>query len=692
MKLINNLFSKKKTCIIAEKYSVALDYSRALNCAKKDNRFENNEYVIVWTDGHICTLYDPEDYDKKYNKWNLGDLPIDPNGFWIKVRGGKEKRLKEIKEIIEREDIKKICIATDSAREGNLIGEYLLRVINNKKPEFRAMINSYKKSDIIKGIKEMQALSSDEVKNMTLAAQARDEIDWLVGTNLSRLYSVLYKRQYYVGRCKTVILNLICKREDEINSAEQKIYYTITNNFKSLDGYEYTGLLQADISDESQANKIKDELENKEGNITNIIKEIKNVAPPQLLNLNDLIIVCSNRFGYAAEETYVLAQKLYEEFKLISYARTDSRHIKKSMMEDIKDTLNVLNNKKIQMTNPNSFKLFEARCVDDEKVIEHTAIIPLKVENLDSIYKELSIKEKNMYGIIVDNFVSNFLEDYIYESFCVETTVNKYKFITHIKNTLNNGWRGEINKDNENKLTLKENNIVKSNEILIEKKLSKLPERYIDGDLFSILDNPARFVKDKVFKDILKNQGIGTNATRALLLKDLIKHRYVTREKKYLIPTTDGLDLIRDVKTNNLKDPVFTAEVEKKLQDIQNGKLSKDIVINDIRNFIKQHVNELKVEAKNNEKEKKVYGICPKCKEGKIVNAAEKGYGCTNLKIKGCRFFISKYILGTEIGRDQVENILTNGETDVMQFNGKDGTFSAKIILDKQSNTKFSRG
>lgn len=690
MKLLKNLFGKNKTCIIAEKYSVALDYSRALNCEKKENCFESKEYVIVWTDGHICTLYNPEDYDKKYTKWNLEDLPIDPNGFWIKVRKGKEKRLKEIKQIIGREDITQVCISTDSAREGNLIGEYLLRVIDNKKPEFRAMINSYKKSDIIKGIKEMKALNLSEVKNMTLAAQARDEIDWLIGTNLSRLYSLIYKRNYYVGRCKSVILNLICKKEDEINNSEQRIYYTVTNHFKTLEGDEYKGSLQLDIDNSSMANKVKNELENKKGEITQIVKEIKNIQPQQLLNLNDLIIVCSNKFGYAAEDTYVLAQKLYEEFKLISYSRTDSRYIKKSMMEDMNNTIKTLNNSKIAAIQQNGFKLFEERCVDDEKVIEHTAIIPLKIENLEVVYKELSEKEKNVYDIIVDNFLSNFLEDYVYESINIETTVDIYKFITHIQNSLNLGWRIGINKENECIIKLKENSIVDSLEIKIEKKLSKLPERYTDADLFAILENPAKFVKDKVFKDILKDQGIGTNATRALLVKDLIKNGYIIRNGKYIVPTVDGLDLIRDIKTDKLKDPHFTAEIEQKLKSIQDGKLNKDIIMNEIRVFIKNHINEIKMN--HVEKETKVIGICPKCTSGKIVVAGNKGYGCTNLKVSGCRFYISKDILGANIDRTQAGKLILNGETDLMQFEGKEGPFTAKIILDKQCNTKFTRG
>lgn len=691
MGLFKNIFNKNKTCIIAEKYSVALEYSRAFNCDRGDNCFQNSNYIIVWTDGHLCTLYNPEDYNDKYKVWKLEDLPIDPNGFWVKVRQGKQKRLKEIKEIINKKDITKVCIATDSAREGNLIGEYLLMVIENKKPVYRAMINSYGKEEIIKGIKEMKLANVPEVKNMTLAAQARDEIDWLIGTNLSRAYSLIYKRKYYVGRCKSVILNLLCKKEDEINSAEQKIYYTMSSEFITSEGEKYKGLLQMEITSEVMAKKIKNEVEKVKGEITKIVKDVKTVPPAQLLNLNDLIIVCSDRFDYTSKETYDISQKLYEEYKLISYARTDSRYIKKSMLQDVKDTLESLNSKKVErIKDKNNINLFETRCVNDEKVIEHSAIIPLKIEKekLEKIYSELQEKEKNVYDLIVDNFVCNFLEDYVYESYSVETTVNAHKFITHIQRPITIGWRVEQSCDNNN-MNLKETIQVSSSKINIEKKLSSLPERYTTATLFGILADPARFVKDKVYKDILKEQGIGTNATRALLIEDLIKNEYIIREERFIIPTVDGLDIIRDIKTDNLKNPYFTAEIEKKLQDVQEGTLNKDIVINEVRNFIKSHIDELKKDYV--EPELKLIGICPKCKSGKIVKAGDKGYGCTNLKALGCRFYISKEILGASIDQEQVKKLINNNKTDIMQFKGKDGLFTARIILDKQSNTKFSR-
>ena len=235
-----NIFKKnnKKICVIAEKADVARRYAEVLGCVKNNGYFENDKYIIVWTNGHVATLYDPEDYDIKYKNWNMDHLPIMPNGFWIKVRKNKINIVELIKKQVYREDVKSVCIATDSAREGCLIGEYLLMVIENKKPVYRVMISAPNEIEILRGFKNMEP--EERYRNLTAAAQARDEVDWLIGCNFSRGYSVLEKKKYYIGRCKTVILNLLCKREDEIKNTEQRVYYGITSNFTNDDN-NYSG-------------------------------------------------------------------------------------------------------------------------------------------------------------------------------------------------------------------------------------------------------------------------------------------------------------------------------------------------------------------------------------------------------------------------------------------------------------------
>lgn len=681
MGIFDNFINRKKTCVIAEKFSVASEYAKALNCKNGENCFEGKKYVIIWTDGHICTLYSPEDYDMKYKKWSLDDLPIDPNGMWIKARKGKEFKFRLIKNILERDDIDRVCIATDSAREGNLIAEYVLRLAENKKPVYRAMIaTTGEKREILDGFKKMK--KNNEYKNMTEAAETRDMIDWLIGCNFSRAYSLINNKKYYVGRCKTVILSFLCKREEEILNTRQKIYYSISGSFDNS-GSIYQGNLDRNLEKELDTiNLLK--LKNKPGKIIDVESQRKSKKPPLLLNLNELIIESNRRYGYSAEDVYDISQKLYEEHKLITYARTDSQYVTVSMVDTLIETALALTKFKGIEKIVNK-ELFIKRCVDDDKVTEHPAITPINYDYDVFIkkYKNLEEKAKNIYDLIVNIFINNFFGDFIYDSYKIITRIDDENFITNKISVIELGWQDR--KEEIADMTFKVGDKIICKNIIVEKKLTRLPVRYTDASLFKLLANPSRFVEDKEYKKILQDQGIGTDATRALLLRDLINQEYVLRKEKYLIPSSEGIELIRSIKTDNLKEPYYTAEIEKQLQKIENGEINKDVVINDVRKFIAGHITDLKEEVN---KSTVFFGVCPICKKGKIVSAGEKGYGCTNLKTTGCRFYLSKNIMGTNITAEQLKKLINSMETDMLVFNGKKGKFKARIVLDG-GKTKF---
>ncbi|WP_027633415.1 type IA DNA topoisomerase [Clostridium hydrogeniformans] len=687
MGIFNKIKNKlnSKMVVIAEKYSAAEEYASVLKCEKRDGFFEGQKYFIVWSDGHLCTLYDPEDYNKKFKKWELEDLPIIPNGFWIKTRHGKKNKLDLIKKLVYREDVDRVCIATDSAREGNLIGDYILMAIENKKPVYRVMINALNRKDILEGFKNIKL--ANDFEGLSLAAQARDEIDWLIGCNLSRLYSLVNRKKYYIGRCKTVILSIICKKEEEINAHEQKVYYSIHGMFTSLN-CNYSGVLSSTIYNKNEADKILNSIEGHPGIVKKVTKDLKILEPDNLFNLNDLIREANRRFGYASDYTYYVSQDLYEKHKIISYARTDCRKVKNSNIDDIKMTLNCIKfgNFRDKICDIKGLEIFISRCVDDSKVVEHTAIIPLPNDNITAIYNSLNESERNIYNLIVNNFIDNFIEDYKYESILVETEVKGYKFITKGRRVIENGWNYNATNDY---IEISEGDNVICRKVIIDKKISKAPQRYTDNTLFELLENPGRFVEDKKLKNILKDNGIGTNATRALILRDLIKNEYIIREGKYILPSVDGQELIRCLKTEKLTEPFFTAEIEEQLQLIEDGKLGKDELIKKTISFIYEHVQGVKKEFDIKE-EKKIVCKCPLCKTGNIVKAADKGFGCTNLKLIGCRFYISNLILGANIDRDQVIKLVNNGETDSLIFNGSKGTFRAKIIWDGNV-TKFKK-
>lgn len=689
-----NIFKKnnKKICVIAEKADVARRYAEVLGCVKNNGYFENDKYIIVWTNGHVATLYDPEDYDIKYKNWNMDHLPIMPNGFWIKVRKNKINIVELIKKQVYREDVKSVCIATDSAREGCLIGEYLLMVIENKKPVYRVMISAPNEIEILRGFKNMEP--EEKYRNLTAAAQARDEVDWLIGCNFSRGYSVLEKKKYYIGRCKTVILNLLCKREDEIKNTEQRVYYGITSNFTNDDN-NYSGKLLGEIYTFEEAENVKC-LSGKMGVITSIESETRIIAPDPLFNLNDLLRMANRRYGYISEDTYKIAQSLYEKYKLISYSRTDSNYIRESMIDEIKLTLKCIKNGKFELEKSgiNNIKTFIRRCVDDNKVIEHSAIVPLPMdkEQFLNTLKELPEKEKNIYMLIIENFLANFKDDYVYENKRILTDMDSFNFITNIHIPIEPGWK--LNKDYKStnlELNIKEGNIVKCEDIRVEKKLSKLPSRYNDDTLLAILENPGKFVKDKKMKDLLKEHGIGTDATRALLIQDLVNKGYIVREQRDIIPTVQGQELIAAIKNEKLKQPFFTAEIEEQLQLIQSGQLSKDKLIKNVMHFISEEISVVKNSYDSKPKYEAIGG-CPRCGVGRIMeNKDGKGYGCTNLKNKNnpCRFYLAKKILGVDIDKIQAKKLIIDRETDIFTFIGSKGPFKAKIILDKNNNTQF---
>lgn len=682
-----NKFFNKKILVIAEKYDVARLYAETLNCKSMKGYFEGDKYVIVYTNGHIATLYNPEDYNNKFKYWRIEDLPILPNGFWVKVRENRRSIVGVIKQQLNREDITAVCIATDSAREGNLIGEYLLMAIENKKKVYRVMISAPNKKSIIKGFKEMEA--AEKYKNLTIAAQARDEVDWIIGVNLSRAYSAAFKRKYYIGRCKTVILSLLCKKEDEILNSKQKIYYKVMGSFSS-DKCSYMGKYDTEVNTLDEANVLKN-LIGYSGKIEKIYSETKSVSPERLFNLNDLLRAANRRYGYASEETYNLAQNLYEKYKLISYARTDSHYIKSDMVNEIKKTLICIKNGKLLQKNCdiNNMKAFTKRCVDDSKVSEHSAIVPLNIEKDEykKVMGEIPSKELNIYKLIVENFINNFFEDYIYESKKIITKIDSYKFITNVQVPISLGWK--TSESEVIRLDLKEGDRVNCNDISIEKKLTSLPARYNDDMLLAILENPSRFVEDKIRRDLLKEHGIGTDATRALLIQDLIDKEYVIRKGREIIPTMSGQDLIAALKSDKLKEPFFTAEIEEQLQLIEEGKKDKDELIKWVMKLVEEEVNVLKDMCGN----VRTIGVCPKCHTGSIVETKDgNGYGCTNLKESiNCRFYIAKYILGVTLDTKEVSNLITERQTSPFMFLGKEESFYARIVLDTKNNTKFKR-
>lgn len=451
-----------KKLVIAEKPSVAMDYASALMCKdRKDGYVEGNDYIITWAFGHLFSLKEPADYDKKYKVWNIETLPIIPDSFGIKLNKGAAKQFSVIKDLIHRSDINSIIIGTDAGREGELIARYILLAAKNNKTVQRLWISTLTEADIKKGFKELKPISSYD--NLYYAAAARNEIDWLMGINYTRAYTKKKGKNVLlsIGRCQTPILNLIVQRELQIEIFMPEPYYEVTADFGDY-AAKYIKNNNSRIDDKEVAEKIKDEVCHGLGKIVKVEKEEKRKPHPQLYNLTNLQRVMNRKYGFSAQKTLDTAQGLYEKHKILSYPRTSSRHLSESLIPEFPERLDCLSfgdfKAAINIFDMRDLKTSK-RFIDDSKISDHHAIIPTLNKNIKDIYKQLSNDEKLLFDEVALNFISCFYPDYIYEYTTVITTVEEHEFITKGKRDIEAGWKriyqdAEENNESEEQILL----------------------------------------------------------------------------------------------------------------------------------------------------------------------------------------------------------------------------------------------
>ncbi len=574
--------------------------------------------------------------------------------------------------------MKEVIIGTDSGREGEIIARYTLMLAENNKYTTRLWTNSLTAADIIEAMKSRK--TAEQYNNLFYAAQARDEIDYLIGKNFSRFYSLRDKRTHTIGRCQMAILNIMCLREKEIENFKAKGYYKLKACIKGKNR-DFMATSVKDISTKYTAEILLSNIKERDGIIKKFNSEEKVIKSPKLLNLNDLQIICINKFKYTAEEVLDIAQTLYEK-KYLSYPRTEARMIKSTEVKEIEERLiNLSEIFKLEVKNENFNKI-----VNDEMIEDHTALMP-KIDKVEE-YSSLNEKEKNVLDQVIISYYAALQDDYRYIRNKIEIDIGGVDFEASDTETITNGFKNVYGeKEKKSELWFKEGEIVKVNNIKLESLITSPPGRYNEASLLQVLESPGKFLKDKELSKVLNDKGIGTVATRTKLITKLFDSGYVIKEKDKIIPTIDAMKLI-DTILPAIKDPGYTAELEQKLQEIEKGEKHKDEVMKEVLSFLKESMEKLKGEFKEDEKSKRIYGICPICKSGKIVDAGTKGYGCTNLKINGCRFYVSKRILETYINEEQLKNILVKGRTSVLKFYGPKGAFKASIVL-KEGKTKF---
>lgn len=671
--------------VIAEKPSVARDIAKVLKCSKKGNGYlYNDEYIISWAVGHLVTLLEPEEYDKKYKKWQMETLPIIPNNIKTKAIKNTIDQYKILEKMLNSDTIESLICATDSGREGELIFRYIYDLAKCNKPFQRLWISSMTAQAIKEGFENLK--DGREYDNLYQSAKCRSEADWLVGINASRAFTIKYNTLLSIGRVQTPTLAIIAARQKEIDSFVVSEYWEVNADFGEYKGQWFHIKVDGDkkieetkILDKNKANEIAKKVKGKIATVKSVECEEKKNPPPLLYDLTELQRDCNRKFGFSAQQTLSLVQDLYEKRKMVTYPRTDSRYLSDDMIPKLK----IIAGKFMGTEQYNKYATYvynlpklpiTKRIVDNSKLSDHHAIIPTEAKpNVNA----LSDAEFKVYDLIARRFLQVFYPYYVYNTTKIVTECEEETFVTKGTTVVHKGWtelnvKSEKEKKTEEVLPdVNENDTFETKSAKVAVKKTKPPQTYNEASLLSAMENAGRFVDDEALKEQLKESGLGTPATRAAIIERLIKVGYIVRKGKSLIPTEKGMKLIEIVPVE-LKSPETTGKWEKGLTSIAKGKMDTEKFMGSIKRYVNYIVNSSQqggckvIFAADKPKSKRakasILGVCPKC-QGHILENS-KGYYCSNWK-QGCRFTIWKNALenyGVAIDKDFVKNILEKGK------------------------------
>ena len=624
-----------KTLVIAEKPSVARDIARVLGCSKKENgALEGNKYIVTWALGHLVTLKDPEDYDKKYKEWNMAVLPMMPEKLQIKVIPQTGKQYHAVTTQLARKDVNEIVIATDAGREGELVARWILDKAHNQKPCKRLWISSVTDKAIREGFANLK--DAKEYDNLYRAAVSRAEADWLVGINATRALTCKYNAQLSCGRVQTPTLAMIARREQEIREFKPESYYGITIEAGNVrwtwrDGK--SGSLRTFKKERAQ------EIQTKAGKgsitVTKVSRKPKKTYAPGLYDLTTLQREANQKYGFSAKETLNIMQRLYENHKVLTYPRTDSRYIGKDVVPTIKERLQacgtgpyrklagVLANKPIQAN---------ASFVDDKKVSDHHAIIPTEqFVQLDHMTNE----ERKIYDLVVRRFLAVLYPPFEYEQTQVTVKVGGETFLASGKVVKAQGWRAVYEEeiysaeDEEEEEAyesgkglkgqtlpeLEKGQEIKGLVLSLTEGKTKPPAHFNEATLLSAMENPTAYMEshDKAMaKTLGETGGLGTVATRADIIEKLFKSFLLEKRGKDIYLTSKAKQLLELV-PEELKQPELTADWEMRLSQIAKGKLSRKDFMKDIDKYTDQVVSEIKAGAGTFRHDNLTNSKCPRC-------------------------------------------------------------------------------
>lgn len=615
-----------KILVLAEKPSVGRELAKVLHCNQSSNGcLMGPKYIVTWALGHLVTLADPEVYNNKYKTWNLEDLPMLPTKMELIVIKETSKQFGIVKSLLHREDVDELVIATDSGREGELVARWIVEKAGFKKPMKRLWISSQTDKAIKDGFANLRP--SREYDNLFNSAVARSEADWIVGLNATRALTCKHNAQLNCGRVQTPTLAIISGREDEIRSFKPKQYYGITASTSALKLiWQDSKTKDTKTFEKDKCDQILASIRNKKATIVEVEKVLKKSYPPQLYDLTELQRDANRAFNFSAKETLSIMQRLYENYKLLTYPRTDSRFISTDIVSTLKDRVKACG---IGPYGKSAAKILRGTIkesksfVDNSKVSDHHAIIPTEQP---SALGSLSDSERKVYDLVVKRFLAALYPPFEYEQTNIKAKIGDEFFIAKGKIVIAAGWKevyenkfeDEDAKDGISEQILpnvKKGEVLDVTGILGTNGLTKPPSLFNEATLLSAMENPAKYMNSDnkdLNKIIGETGGLGTVATRADIIEKLFNSFVIEKRGKDISVTAKGRQLLELV-PQDLKSPILTAKWEQRLAAIAKGTLNKNVFINDMRNFAQTIVADIKVSAEKYRHDNMTRSKCPNC-------------------------------------------------------------------------------
>lgn len=678
--------------VIAEKPSVAQSIAAVLGATqRKDGYLEGNEYLVSWCVGHLVELAQPESYEEAWKKWSYESLPIIPQEWQHEVKSDTKAQYQILKKLMHDDRVDAVVCATDAGREGELIFRLTYNMAGCRKPMKRLWISSMEESAIRDGFHNLRPGS--DYDNLYHSALCRQEADWLVGINGTRLFTVLYGgKALKVGRVQTPTLAMLVDRESKIMNFKKEAYYMAHIMGNGLDA------VSEHISDKTEAERIAGACENGQALVTSVVKEEKWVAPPKLYDLTTLQRDANRLFGFTAKQTLEYTQSLYEK-KLVTYPRTDSQYLSDDMEGTAKNVIEAIFNSLLFEQNI-MFNPDIKRILNSKKVTDHHAIIPT-MEIIKQDLKVIPESEMKILSLCANRLLCATGEKHIYNSTKAELTCNEIVFKVSGKEVWKNGWKefddffknsyktaeDKLDAEEEKKLPeLHEGMMIAVEQTKVSEHFTQPPKHYTEDSLLSAMERAGA----EDMGDEVERKGLGTPATRADIIEKLVKDGFVKREKKQMIPTEDGMKLIT-ILPDVVKSPKLTADWENELTLVSKGEVAAEQFMSGIEAMVTDLVktyhsvsDEHKAMFGTGKGGQEVLGKCPKC--GADVVKGKFGAYCTGK----CGMNVGK-ALGVTLSDTQVKSLLQGKKILVKGLKGKKGSYDAYLISERIEEFSYTK-